>query len=92
MKSRFKAVQEALVDEKYKACFEVLPYNSGYFMCVQLVGGIDGEALRKLLIEKYSIGIINLNNIIRVAYSAVAASDVKPLFDGIYNACVEIKK
>lgn len=92
MKSRFKAVQEALVDEKYKACFEVLPYNSGYFMCVQLVGGIDGEALRKLLIEKYSIGIINLNNIIRVAYSAVAASDVKPMFDGVYHACVEIKK
>lgn len=92
MKTRYKVVQETLRDEKYKACFEVLPYNSGYFMCVQLVGGIDGEALRKLLIEKYSIGVINLNNVIRVAYSAVAANDIKPLFDGIYNACVEIKK
>lgn len=91
MKARYEAVKEALKDEKYKTYFEALPYNSGYFMCVQLQEGIDGEALRKLLIEKYSIGIINLNNVIRVAYSAVAASDVKELFEGLYNACKELK-
>ena len=61
-------------------------------MCVKLAEGIDGEALRKLLIEKYSIGIINLNNVIRVAFSAVAATDIKELFNGIYNACAELKK
>ena len=91
MKSRYDAVKGTLADEKYKQYFEALPYNSGYFMCVKLAEGIDGEALRKILIEKYSIGIINLNNVIRIAYSAVAAKDVKELFEGLYNACKELK-
>lgn len=91
MKVRYDEVKKVLKNELYKTYFEALPFNSGYFMCVKLAEGIDGEALRKLLIEKYSIGIINLNNIIRVAFSAVAANDIKELFDGIYNACTELK-
>ncbi len=92
MKERYEAVKEALKDEKYSEYFTALPYNSGYFMCVKLAEGIDGEELRHLLISKYSIGIINLSNIIRVAFAAVAARDVKALFEGIYNACKEYKK
>ena len=92
MKERYEAVKEALKDEKYTEYFTALPYNSGYFMCVKLAEGIDGEELRHLLISKYSIGIINLSNIIRVAFAAVAASDVKDLFEGIYQACKECKK
>lgn len=92
MKERFEAVKESLKDEKYNEYFTALPFNSGYFMCVKLAAGIDGEELRHLLISKYSIGIINLSNIIRVAFAAVAASDVKALFEGIYNACKECKK
>ncbi len=92
MNERYKAVKETLSNETYKECFEALPYNSGYFMCVQLVDGLDGEAVRKLLIEKYSIGLINLNNVLRIAYSAVAAKDIQALFDGIFSACKELKK
>lgn len=91
MKTRYDAVKEALKNEKYNEYFTAIPYNSGYFMCVQLTEGIDGEEIRKLLIEKYSIGIINLNNVIRIAYSAVAAKDVKEMFEGIYAACKELK-
>jgi aspartate/methionine/tyrosine aminotransferase len=92
MKARYDAVKDTLKDTKYSECFTPIPYNSGYFMCVQLAGGIDGEDVRKLLIEKYGIGIINLNNVIRIAYSAVAARDVKEMFEGIYAACKELKK
>ncbi|HBL75512.1 MAG: aspartate aminotransferase [Bacteroidetes bacterium GWF2_42_66] len=92
MKERYEAVKEALKEEKYSTYFMALPYNSGYFMCVKLAEGIDGEELRHLLISKYSIGIINLSNIIRVAFAAVAAKDMKALFEGIYNACKECKK
>lgn len=91
LKSRYDAVKEALKEEKYKEYFSALPYNSGYFMCVELEKGIDGEALRSLLINKYSIGIINLNNVIRVAFAAVSAGDMKALFEGLYNACMELK-
>ncbi len=92
MKQRYEATKEALKGDRYDDCFTALPYNSGYFMCVKLAEGIDGEELRHLLISKYSIGIINLSNIIRVAFAAVAASDIQDLFDGIYAACKELKK
>jgi len=91
MKARYDAVKETLKDEKYKEVFTALPYNSGYFMCIQLAEGLDGEEIRRILIEKYSIGLINLNNVLRIAFSAVAAGNVKEMFDGIYNACKEVK-
>ena len=92
MNERYEAVKKALVDDRYSEYFTALPFNSGYFMCVQLAEGLDGELIRKILIEKYGIGIINLSNVIRVAFSAVAAADVKELFDGIYNACKDSKQ
>jgi aspartate/methionine/tyrosine aminotransferase len=92
MKKRYEAVKEALTDEKYKEYFEAIPYNSGYFMCVQLAEGLVGDEVRMLLIEKYSIGLIALGNVLRVAYSAVAADNVKEMFEGIYLACKDCTK
>lgn len=89
MKNRYDAVKEALSNKKYEECFKAIPYNSGYFMCVQLTAGLDAEKIRKILIEKYSIGVISLGNVLRVAYSAVAAKNVKEMFEGIYSACKE---
>ncbi|TKG96388.1 aminotransferase class I/II-fold pyridoxal phosphate-dependent enzyme [Puteibacter caeruleilacunae] len=91
MQTRYNAVKEALKDAKYADVFTPLPFNSGYFMCVQLAEGLDGEQVRQVLIEKYSIGLINLNNVLRIAFSAVAAEDVKEMFEGIYNACLDCK-
>ncbi len=87
MKERFDAVKNVLKNEKYKTYFTALPYNSGYFMCIKLADGLDAEKLRKILIEKYSIGVISLGNLLRIAYSGVAAKDVEELFEGIYLAC-----
>ncbi len=91
MNSRYQAIREVLKNVKYKEYFTALPYNSGYFMCVKLKEGLDGEAIREILIKKYSIGIINLNNILRVAFSSMAASDVPELFDGILAACKDFE-
>ena len=91
MKTRYQAIRDVLEDEKYSAYFTALPYNSGYFMCVKLKEGLDGEAIREILIKKYSIGIINLNNVLRVAFSAMAASDAQDLFDGILGACKDFE-
>ena len=92
MKDRYDAVKKALTNEKYKTYFNALPYNSGYFMCVKLADGLDAEKMRKILIEKYSIGVISLGNLLRIAYSAVAAKDVEELFEGIYSACKDFQK
>lgn len=91
MQQRYEAVKEALKDEKYQKYFKALPFNSGYFMCVQLAEGLDSEQVRQVLIQKYSIGTISLNGILRLAFSAVAASDVKEMFEGIYKACEECR-
>jgi aspartate/methionine/tyrosine aminotransferase len=91
MQDRYNAVKEALKDEKYEKYFTALPFNSGYFMCIQLAEGLTGEEVRQVLIKKYSIGTISLNNILRIAFSAVAAKDVKDMFDGIYEACEECR-
>jgi aspartate/methionine/tyrosine aminotransferase len=90
MQKRYEAVREALKDEKYRKYFKALPFNSGYFMCVQLAEGLDSEQVRQTLIEKYNIGTISLNGILRLAFSAVAAADVKEMFEGIYQACEEL--
>ncbi len=89
MKNRYDAVRNALSNDKYKEYFIALPFNSGYFMCVKLAAGLDSERIRKVLIEKYGIGVIALGDILRIAYSAVAAKDVDEMFEGIYNACKE---
>lgn len=84
---RYQSVKKALAHKKYEKYFSPLPYNSGYFMCVKLAEGLDGEKVRRQLIEKYSIGVINLNNTIRVAFSAMPAHQSQELFEGLYQAC-----
>ena len=91
MKRRYCEVKRVLKNETYKSCFKALPFNSGYFMCIELAEGLDGEKIRKLLIEKYSIGVIAFDNLLRIAFSAVAETSIQPLFDGIYAACKEMK-
>lgn len=91
MKRRYDEVKRVLQNEAYKPYFKALPYNSGYFMCIELADGLDGEKTRKLLIEKYSIGVIAFDKLLRIAFSAVAESKIQPLFEGIYEACRELK-
>jgi len=91
MKERYDAVKATLEDEKYKEYFDAIPFNSGYFMCIKLADGLVGEEVRQVLIKKYAIGVISLGNVLRIAFSAVAAADVKEMFEGIYLACKECK-
>ncbi len=91
MKRRYCEVRRVLENEAYKSYFKALPFNSGYFMCIELAEGLDGEQIRKLLIEKYSIGVIALGKLLRIAFSGVSEANIKPLFEGIYEACKEIK-
>jgi aspartate/methionine/tyrosine aminotransferase len=91
MKKRYKTVINILQDEKYKKYFTALPFNSGYFMCIQLRNDLQGEEVRQLLINKYDIGTISIGKILRIAFSSVAAKDIPELFESIYKACSEIK-
>lgn len=88
LKARYKAVKETLASHKeYEEYFVPCPFNSGYFMCVSLAKGIDGETVRRILLDEYSAGVINLNNIIRIAFAAVPEKLIPELFANLYLAC-----
>ena len=57
--------------KKYKQHWQAYDFNSGYFMALKVIG-VNPEELRVHLIDKYSIGIIALNDTdIRIAFSCV---------------------
>jgi len=76
--------------QEYQQSFEVMPFNSGYFMCVRPLG-VDAEALRKLLIAEYSTGVIVLSGLIRLAFSAVSTDKLEPLFANLHAAIQKLR-
>lgn len=91
LESRFHKVKEVLKDKKYEEYYKAFPFNSGYFMCVKLNDGIEGEAIRKILLDKYDTGVIAMGNVLRIAFSAAAEKYIPELFENIYKACKEYK-
>ena len=87
LKERYFAFKKVLREHpEYEEIFRVLPCNAGYFVCLQPKAGIDSEAVRKLLLEKYDTGIIADQGILRVTFASVANSDFPALFAHIYEA------
>ena len=93
LRSRFEKVKQIFIDNpQYSKYFKPLPYNSGYFMCIELIDTIMSEEIRQILLEKYSTGIIALGqNLIRIAYSSVPESSLSKLFQNIFDACESIQ-
>ena len=85
--SRYEKIKSVLADPKYNSYFTALPFNSGYFMCIELKEGLIAEEVRKILLEKYSTGVIVFGNLIRIAYSAVPESKIAQLVENIHSAC-----
>ncbi len=76
---------------EYAQSFEVMPFNSGYFMCVKPIG-VDLETLRKELIANYSTGVIVLVGLIRLAFSAVPTDLIEDLFANLHAAIRKLQR
>jgi aspartate/methionine/tyrosine aminotransferase len=88
LRQRFLVVEKTLkAHAEYIEHFKALPYNSGYFMCVQLAQGIDADKVRRILLETYDTGVIALGTVIRIAFSSVKKEDIPVLFENLYKAC-----
>ncbi len=92
LKGRYDVLKIELAKPEYAAYFEPLPFNSGYFMCVQPKKGLEAEEIRKHLLEKYSTGVIALGSVLRLAFSAVPKAVLPQLVENIYKACVDLDK
>ncbi len=92
LKSRYDALKLELARPEYTEYFQALPFNSGYFMCVEPKKGLVAEEIRQHLLEKYSTGVIVLGNVVRLAFSAVPKAVLPQLVENIYKACVDLDK
>jgi aspartate/methionine/tyrosine aminotransferase len=91
LKSRYDEIRKILAENpKYEDAFEVMPFNSGYFMCVR-PKGIDAESVRKHLIDKYSTGTIVLSGLIRLAFSTIPRCKLAELFANVYSAINDLR-
>ncbi len=90
LKARYDILKQTFSEPKYAEYFEPLPFNSGYFMCVQLKKGLEAEKVRKQLLDNYSTGVIVLGNVIRLAFSAVPQSKLPELIENLFNACKDL--
>ncbi|MBW2193765.1 MAG: aminotransferase class I/II-fold pyridoxal phosphate-dependent enzyme, partial [Deltaproteobacteria bacterium] len=90
LKKRAACVKAVLQDPKFKAAWEVYPFNSGYFMCIRLKT-VDAETLRCHLLDKYGVGLIAMGETdLRVAFSCLEESDIPELFDIILQGVKDL--
>ena len=91
LKKRYAEIRKILKKHPgYAKAFEVMPFNSGYFMCVKPLG-VDAEKVRRHLIEKYSTGTIVLSGLIRLAFSTLPTAKLAKLFQNVADAVGDLK-
>lgn len=88
LERRYRAALAAALEPSYARFFRPLPCNSGYFLCLALAGGLDGEAVRRRLLAECGIGVIALGErLLRVAFSSVPEAQIPELFSAIAACC-----
>jgi hypothetical protein len=91
MKERAQEVKRVLADPKFQEAWDVYPFNSGYFMCLNLKT-VEAESLRVHLLEKYGVGLIALGKTdLRVAFSCLDKEDIQKLFDTVFQAVKDLE-
>ena len=90
LKKRYHQIRVILkAHPEYAKRFEVMPFNSGYFMCVKPIG-VDAEKVRRHLVAKYSVGTIVLSGLIRIAFSTVPTAKLDRLFASVASAIADL--
>ena len=91
LKRRALKIKEVFGKNNYSDAFTYYPFNSGYFMCIQL-NSVDSEELRVHLLNNYGVGTISVNKTdLRIAFSCMEESEIEDLFNIIYKAYTDIK-
>lgn len=91
MKSRANRVKDLLASGRFDDAWTYYPFNSGYFMCLNLLH-VEAEALRRHLLGGYGIGTIALGqHDLRIAFSCIEEEDIDELFETLYHAAKELE-
>lgn len=91
LRERYEITKTVVYADQYQSHWQAYDFNSGYFMAIK-VKDVNPETLRQHLIEKYSIGVIALNETdIRIAFSCVEKDDIPHVFDSIAKAIDDLR-
>jgi aspartate/methionine/tyrosine aminotransferase len=80
LRARAATVARECRRPEYADCWDVYPFNSGYFMCLRLKGA-DADAVRLRLLDDHGVGTIALGKSeLRVAFSCLAEAQIPGVF------------
>ncbi|MFW5882591.1 MAG: aminotransferase class I/II-fold pyridoxal phosphate-dependent enzyme [Planctomycetota bacterium] len=80
LSERCAAVAQAVRDPQYADCWDVYPFNAGYFMCLRLKE-VDAEQLRLHLLAEHGLGTISLGATdLRIAFSCLECDAIPDVF------------
>jgi aspartate/methionine/tyrosine aminotransferase len=86
LKSRSAIAHQESKKPEYRDCWDVYPFNSGYFMCVRLKDA-DADAVRVRALEDSGVGTIALGKReLRIAFSSCADAQIPTVFDAVAKA------
>jgi aspartate/methionine/tyrosine aminotransferase len=87
LRGRYEKICRTLDEHpEYRDVIKPLPFNSGYFMCVQVLR-VDAEEVRRALLRDYGTAVIAFGPLLRIAFSSTPTAQLEPIFANIYRAC-----
>jgi aspartate/methionine/tyrosine aminotransferase len=90
LRARAEKVYEVARAPRFRESWNVYPFNSGYFMCVETLG-VTAEEVRLRLLDAYGIGTIAAGeHDLRVAFSCLELEEIEPLFEALHRAIQEL--
>jgi aspartate/methionine/tyrosine aminotransferase len=76
---------------EYADCWDVYPFNSGYFMCLRLKGA-DADTVRVRMLDDSGVGTIALGKSeLRIAFSCLTEAQIPAVFEAVAKAVRSVR-
>ncbi|BDG06619.1 aminotransferase class I/II-fold pyridoxal phosphate-dependent enzyme [Anaeromyxobacter oryzae] len=91
LRARAKVVAKECRKPEYADCWDVYPFNSGYFMCLRLKDA-DADTVRVRLLDDHGVGTIALGKReLRIAFSCLAEAQIAGVFSAAAKAVRSVR-
>ncbi len=91
LRSRAKVVAQECRKAEYADCWDVYPFNSGYFMCLRLKDA-DADQVRLRLLDDHGVGTIALGKReLRIAFSCLTEAQIPTVFASAAKAVRSVR-
>jgi len=86
LRGRAAVVAKECRRPEYADCWDVYPFNSGYFMCLRLKGA-EADPVRVRLLDEHGVGAIALGKSdLRIAFSCLTEAQIPTVFESAAKA------